>query len=66
MWNIIWCQDWIWFCKLVYLVKDIITSSLSPKGSQKVTALPYKSTPHCSPTSQLLQFDLKNKKIELP
>lgn len=35
------------------------TSSRSPKGSQKVTALPCISTPHCSPTSQLLHSDLR-------
>ena len=32
-----------------------LTSSRSPKGSQKVTARPCMSTPQCSPTSQLLQ-----------
>lgn len=36
-----------------------VTSSRSPKGSQKVTALPCISTPHCSPTSQLLHSDLR-------
>ena len=42
-----------------------VTSSRSPKGSQKVTALPCISTPHCSPTSQLLHSDLRGEESRM-
>lgn len=45
--------------------KVAVTSSRSPKGSQKVTARPCISTPHCSPTSQLVHSDLRGEETEL-
>lgn len=52
------CSGYAVKCTTVWWDGRAVTSSRSPKGSQKVTALPCISTPHCSPTSQLLHSDL--------
>lgn len=62
---VIYCISGQWAIKCTVVTLWSIaapTSSRSPKGSQKVTALPCISTPHCSPTSQLLQSDLQQEK----
>jgi len=43
------------------ITSETFTRSLCPNGSQKVTALPCMITPHCSPSSQLLQSDLRRQ-----
>lgn len=57
--------QWAIKCTVVALWSNMaVTSTRSPKGSQNVTALPCISTPHCSPTSQLLHSDLQKRREE--
>lgn len=58
--------QWAVKCTVVTVWSNMtVTSIRSPKGSQKVTALPCISTPHCSPTSQLLHSDLRGEERRL-